>query len=366
MVLRWTGLTKTLTPVIALTFTLPGRVICADQSPKTRTRAADQQVAMRPPPGQTAITSADRAGDRTLDVAITGVTVDGATRNFTYRIGAFAAAAPDPVTVTNTRTTNNVTVSWIAAAERGVPVAGYRVVGTTQPYSSTAPIFDITVGADKRSATAAVPASVDPLWVAAVPISRAGSPDQAFSYVARPPTTPTAGGGGGGQAPLSPTPPPPPPIGGNILDPPEPLQLAAAVTRRTARDIRLIVVCSAACDITASGSVRAGRRRVRLKTAYSILDEAGVVTLRFRARASDLRRYAAMASCASGCASRHRARSATPTRRSRRHSANSGVLALLKTWSQAHGTLTPLWGPRRPPCPQRDLTTPDTSAVHGP
>lgn len=150
---------------------------------------------------QAAITAADRAGDRTLDVAITGVTVNGVARSFAYQIAAFPAAAPDPVKATSTRNSSGVTVSWPAAAEHGVAVTGYRVVGTTQPYSSAAPVFNLTVSADKRSATAAVPASTDPLWVAVVPISRAGSPDATFDYVARPPTSAAGdeGAGGGGS-----------------------------------------------------------------------------------------------------------------------------------------------------------------------
>jgi len=86
------------------------------------------------------------------------------------------------------------------------------------------------------------------------------------------------------QAPPPPRPTPPGP------DPGASLRVGTAVARRTARDIRLLVACSTACDITASGSVTAGSRRVRLKTAYAILDEPGIATLRFRLRAADARR----------------------------------------------------------------------------
>jgi len=110
---------------------------------------------------------------------------------------------------------------------------------------------------------------------------------------------PSGGGGGKDPDPRVPDPrlpeprmPDPRVPDPGVPDPrlPSQLRLGTAVTRRTARDIRVLAACSAACDITASGSVSAGYRRVRLKTAYSILDAAGTTTLRFRLRASDVRR----------------------------------------------------------------------------
>lgn len=191
-------------------------------------------------------------------------------------------------TFTTGQTPNTVALTSAGSSGRQFTVAGRSdapgaVVTATGPGTATSVPLD-TAGSTSFTVTA------DGTWRVCV---RSGGErsdfqpaEQCIDLVAQAPS-----GGGGGTDPDRRVPEP------RVPDPlvPDPrlssrLRLGTAVTRRTARDIRVIAACSAACDITASGSVKAGRRRVRLKTFYLTLDEAGKTTLRFRLGASDVRR----------------------------------------------------------------------------
>ena len=76
-----------------------------------------------------ALVTSDSEADRTVDVIIDGVKVNGTTRQFRYTIQTIRADRPLGTTVTGSRTANTATISWLGAAERGVPVTGYRVQG---------------------------------------------------------------------------------------------------------------------------------------------------------------------------------------------------------------------------------------------
>jgi len=75
------------------------------------------------------LVTGDRDADRTVEVTIDGVKVNGIARQYRYTIQTIRADRPLGTTVTGSRTANTATISWLGAAERGVPVTGYRVQG---------------------------------------------------------------------------------------------------------------------------------------------------------------------------------------------------------------------------------------------
>ncbi len=196
----------------------------------------------------------------TASVSDSGVPARTFTRTWTFTTGK----APNVVALTSARSSGRLlTVS-------GRSDAPGAVVTATGPSTAT------SVPLDPAGSTSFT-VSADGTW--RVCIRSGGDPsdfqpaEQCVDLVARAPS--------GGRDGLSP----------RVPDPglPARLRLGTAVTRRTARDIRVLAACTTACDITASGTVTAGRRRVRL-TAHSTLGQAGIATLRFRIRAADARR----------------------------------------------------------------------------
>jgi uncharacterized protein YkwD len=130
-----------------------------------------------------AVTAAQRASEQTVSVTIANVVVGGAPREFTYSFSAFPLAPPLPPAARGARTADAITLDWEAAAERGAPVTGYRLLGTD---SGGAAAFDLTVGADSRQAVVSYAQPGRTVHVRVIPLSRAGSP-QVDPIVLQPP-----------------------------------------------------------------------------------------------------------------------------------------------------------------------------------
>jgi hypothetical protein len=200
-----------------------------------------------------AFAAADRDLDATIDVAISGVTVNGVARRFSYVINTIRAAMPKQTIATGSRTDGKVTIRWNAAVEQGVPVSGYRIVGT-----DGTPVFDRTVGPAERELTVAYAAPSKTLSAYVVPLSRLGSPPPA-NYVrlvapaaatSPPPITP-------------PTPPPPParpPTGIGMLPVPKPVISSPAPI--TTPGSRARFVGSVTLRLARPGRTRVGSRLV--------------------------------------------------------------------------------------------------------
>lgn len=200
----------------------------------------------------------------TASVSDSGVPARTFTRTWTFTTGK----APNRVALTSASSSGRqLTVSGRSDAPGAVVTATGPGAATSVPLSP--------------SGSTSFPVTADGTWRVCVRSGGENSDfqpaEQCVDLVARGPAPP----------PLPPPPRVPPPGPGPGTSS---LQVGISVTRKTVRDIGVLVACSAACDITASGSVTAGRRSVRLKTASSILDEPGIATLRFRLRAADARR----------------------------------------------------------------------------
>lgn len=142
------------------------------------------------------ITEGDRQGPRQVAVTIGNVLVDGVPRTFTYSLEAFPASPPAAPRFTGSRTADSVAVSWEAAAERGAPVTGYRVVGLDGGSPSE---FDRTLGPGARHSMIPYVQPGRALHVQVIPLSRLGSPDVTPIAIPAPPPAgaqPTIPGGG--------------------------------------------------------------------------------------------------------------------------------------------------------------------------
>jgi uncharacterized protein YkwD len=128
----------------------------------------------------------DRDADRTVHVAINGVKVDGVERRFSYQTHTIRADPPAATTYTASRTANSVTVSWEPAAERGVPVSGYRVQGFEDRPDQL--VIDHTTGPAERHVTLPYSAPNKTLFVWVSPLSRVGSPLRGPYAVLHPPS----------------------------------------------------------------------------------------------------------------------------------------------------------------------------------
>jgi len=147
---------------------------------------------------ESALTDADRAGVRQVTATLSNVVIGGVSRSFTVAFEGFPAFPPAAPAFTAQRTADAVSVSWQAAAERGVPVTGYRILGE----DSGGIAFDKTVGGDVRQTNIPYVRPDRVVNVRVIPLSRAGSPEVAALAVSPPRASgegagPTIDGGGG-------------------------------------------------------------------------------------------------------------------------------------------------------------------------
>ena len=131
---------------------------------------------------ESALTDADRAGVRQVTATLSNVVIGGVPRSFTVAFEGFPVLPPAAPVFTAQRTGDAVRVSWQAAAERGVPVTGYRILGE----DSGGIAFDQTVGGDVRQTNIPYVRPDRVVNVRVIPLSRAGSPEVAALAVSPP------------------------------------------------------------------------------------------------------------------------------------------------------------------------------------